>query len=103
MPVETVRQVEAGFWELLEAFQSVSLELARFKDVARVAEAASKLALDLTKSSLAFIILTDESRDHNRIFSSTADPEHVLDASDIELLVASAATQSRPGASGLRS
>jgi len=60
-PVETVNQLEAGFWELLEAFQSVSAELARFKETSQVADHALKLALDLTRSSVAYIGLVDES------------------------------------------
>jgi len=59
--VETVNQLEAGFWELLEAFQSVSAELARFKETSQVADHALKLALDLTRSSVAYIGLVDES------------------------------------------
>ena len=34
--MNTVNQLEAGFWNLLEAFQTVSVELARFKDVSQV-------------------------------------------------------------------
>ena len=67
--VQTVSQPEAGFWELLEAFQPVSVELARSTDVSRVARAALKLALNLTKSSVAFVALADESGEHKRVFS----------------------------------
>ncbi|HEY0830436.1 MAG TPA: ATP-binding protein [Candidatus Dormibacteraeota bacterium] len=79
-------QLEAGFWELMEAFQTVSVELARFKEVSQVAEAALKLALELTRSPVAFISLTDEVGGRHRLFSRTADESHGFDATEIERL-----------------
>jgi len=59
----TVSEVEAGFWEQFEAFQSVSLELAGYLELDQVAERALDLALALTKSSTAFIALVDQRPD----------------------------------------
>ncbi len=95
--METVSQLEAGFWDLLEAFQSVSTELARFKNVEAVADGALGLALELTKSSLAFIGLVDESGERRRVFSRAADPAEALPQDEIERIVAASAIP--PGSS----
>jgi signal transduction histidine kinase len=86
--VNTVNQLEAGFWDLLEAFQSVSVELARFKDTSQVADASLKLALDLTRSSAAFITLLDD-RGRQQAFSRSTDRAHELDPAEIESMAAS--------------
>jgi signal transduction histidine kinase len=87
--VETVNQLEAGFWELLEAFQSVSMELARFKETSQVADQALKLALDLTRSSVAYIGLVDESGERRQAFTRAADDSETLVADEIERIVGS--------------
>jgi hypothetical protein len=79
--VNTVNQLEAGFWDLLEAFQSVSVELARFKDTSQVADASLKLAIDLTRSSAAFITLLDDRG--QQVFSRSTDRTHELDPAEI--------------------
>lgn len=89
--METVSQSEAGFWDLLEAFQSVSAELARLKDVGAVAEAGLQLALDLTKSAVAFIGLVDADGEPTQVFSRTADPSEALPQEEIERIVAATA------------
>lgn len=99
----TVNQVEADFWDLLEAVQSVSLELARLKEVSQVAEAALKLALDLTRAAVAFITLTDVAGGRDRVFWRTAAPPEALDAIDIERLVTSTASSAQAGVSSLPS
>jgi hypothetical protein len=38
--VETVSQLDAGFWDQFETFQSVSLDLGRFQDLNQAAELA---------------------------------------------------------------
>ncbi|MGH7763743.1 MAG: GAF domain-containing protein, partial [Candidatus Dormibacteraceae bacterium] len=98
-PVEAVGELEAGFWDLLEAFQSVSAELSRFKNVEDVAEGAVGLALKLTKSSLGFIGLVDESGQRTRVFSGAADAADSLPKDEIERIVAAAALPSTPDAS----
>jgi signal transduction histidine kinase len=115
--VATANQLEAGFWELLEAFQSVSAELARFNEIPQVAHASLKLALDLTRSSVAFIGLADENGEYKQVFTHTSDPSEVLDAGEIRRMIDSAAavspvsnaieaswnTIALPGAGSLRS
>jgi len=89
--VETVSQLEAGFWDLLEAFQVVSTELARFKNVEAVADGALGLALELTKSSVAFIGLVDDAGEPKRVFSRAVDPAEALPPDEIERIVAATA------------
>ncbi len=91
--MKTVSGREAGFWELLEAFQAVSAQLGRFKEVSQVADAAVKLALDLTRSSVAFIALTNGSG-AREVFLHSATGSEVFDSAAIERLVASAASPS---------
>jgi signal transduction histidine kinase len=91
--VETVNQLEAGFWDLLEAFQSVSVKLARLKTVSQVAEGALGLSLQITKSSVAFIGLVDEAGERKQVFSRSADPSDGFAPGDIERIIASAATR----------
>ena len=86
--MNTVNQLEAGFWDLLEAFQTVSVELARFKDTSQVVDASMKLALDLTRSSAAFIPLRDD-RGQQQVFSRSTDRTHELDPAEIESMAAS--------------
>lgn len=97
--METVGQLEAGFWDLLEAFQSVSTELARFKNVEAVADGALGLALELTKSSVAFIGLVDDAGERKRVFSRAANPAETLPKDEIERIVAASATPSGPASS----
>ncbi|MEA2629424.1 MAG: hypothetical protein QOJ10_1884 [Chloroflexota bacterium] len=83
----TVSEVESGFWEQFEAFQSVSLELAGYRELDQVAERALDLALALTKSSTAFIALVDEHGARQRVYSRSATPSEALPDSEIEKLV----------------
>lgn len=79
---------EAGHVDPLEAFQGAAEELGHFKTVPEVAEAALKLTLELTRSSVAFLAVADESGASRRIFSRAYSPiERVTDA-DIERLLA---------------
>jgi signal transduction histidine kinase len=92
--VETVSQLEAGFWEQFEAFQFVSVDLARFRDLDEVAERALELALDLTKSSVAFIVLTDDGGDRKRIYTRAATPNEALTEDQIDRMVEKVSTPS---------
>jgi signal transduction histidine kinase len=94
--VETVGQLEADFWEQFEAFQSVSVDLARISDLDQVADRALELALDLTRSSVAFLALVDDSGDRKQIYTRAATPSQALEAGEIEELIAHAATADRP-------
>jgi len=94
--VETVSQSESGFWDLLEAFQSVSTKLARLKDVGAVAESALELALDLTHSAVAFIGLVDAAGETTQVFSRTADPREALPREEMERIVAATTAPTEP-------
>jgi len=89
--VKAVSQSEVGFWDLLEAFQTVSAELARFKDVSALADSALQLALELTKSAVAFIGLVDTDGLPTQVFSRSADASDGLPSSEVERIVAAAA------------
>ena len=74
----------------LDAFQTAAEELARFKTVADIADAALRLALELTHSSAAFLAVADETGDSKRIFSRACRPtDHLTDA-DIERVLSEA-------------
>jgi signal transduction histidine kinase len=88
--VATVSRSEAGFWDLLEAFQSVFAEMSRFKDVPEIADRALHLALDLMKSSVAFIGLVDDSGERTQVYSRAANPSETVAREEIERLVAAA-------------
>jgi signal transduction histidine kinase len=85
--VETVSRLEADFWEQFEAFQFVSVDLARFRDLDEVAERALELALELTKSSVAFIVLVDDSGDRRQVYTRAAVPADVLTEAQIDKMV----------------
>jgi signal transduction histidine kinase len=86
----TVSRLEPGFWDLLEAFQAVSTELSRFEDVPEIADGALGLALDLMKSSVAFIGLVNDAGERTQVFSRASDPSGALPGEEIERLVAAA-------------
>ena len=79
--METVGS-EAGHVDPLDAFQAAAEELGRLRTVPEVAESALTLALDLTRSTAAFLAVADESGDTKRIFSRASSPmDRVTDAS----------------------
>jgi signal transduction histidine kinase len=88
--METVSQLEAGFWEQFEAFQSVSLELARLRNLDQVADRSLELALDLTRSSVAFMVLVDDSGARKQVYSRSAGPTRPLPDHEIERIVGQA-------------
>lgn len=79
---------------MLDAVQTASAELSRSTTVIDVAESALGLVLTLTKSSVAFVALTDETTGEKRIFSRAADPMNALPRDEIERLFAAAASAS---------
>jgi signal transduction histidine kinase len=85
--VETVSRVEADFWEQFEAFQFVSVDLARYRDLDEVAERALELALELTKSSVAFIALADDTGDRKQVYTRAAAPADGLTGDQIDGMV----------------
>ena len=93
--LETVG-LEAGYGDVLEAFQAASAELARFKTVPEIAEAALRIALSLTRSSVAFLALQDEGGEDKRVYSMASDPLERLPDDEIERIFAAAAGFSGP-------
>src|SRR2546421_3893592 len=102
--LETVG-LEAGYGDVLEAFQAASAELARFKSVPEIAEAALRIALTLTRSSVAFLALNDEGGGDKRVFSMATDPGQMPE-DEIERIFAAASAYPGPMAgatwSGIR-
>lgn len=86
--LETMVGVDAGSGAVLDSALKASSELARHKTVPDVAEAALGLALELTRSSVAFLVLTDEDGEERRVFSRSADPTDARSPDDIEILFA---------------
>jgi len=84
--------VVTGGLHALEQIHSASRELTRHSTVSDVVEAALALALDLTKSTAAFIALVepDDNRD-KRVYSLARDPAHDLRGDEIEQIMATAA------------
>ena len=94
--METVSRLETDFWEQFEAFQFISVDLARFRDLDEVAERALELALELTKSSVAFIALVDDTGDRKQVYTRAAAPADDLTEDQIDKMVKNAApVQSR--------
>jgi signal transduction histidine kinase len=93
--VDTADPLETGVREAFEAVQAACVELARLKDLEDVAEGALRLALDLTKSSVAFMGLTDKAGSYEQIYSQSAGSSEASNA-DAEKLIASAASGSNP-------
>jgi signal transduction histidine kinase len=87
--VETVNRSEAGAWDVSEALQSVSEELARLNDIPQIAEGALRWALELTKSSVAFVALVDDAG-ARQVFSRASNPPDKVPREEIERLVAAA-------------
>jgi signal transduction histidine kinase len=85
--VETVNRLEADFWEQFETFQFVSVDLARFRDLDEVADRALELTLDLTKSSVAFIAIVDDSGDRKQVYTRAATPSDALTEDQIDNFV----------------
>jgi signal transduction histidine kinase len=94
--VETVSELEAGFWEQFETFQSVSVDLARFHDLDQVAERALELALDLTNSTVAFLALVDDSGARKQVYSRAANSSERLPDDEVERMVERATDGARP-------
>jgi signal transduction histidine kinase len=91
-------QLETSALDLLDAFQTASAELARCKSVSEVSEASLGLALELTRSSLAFIGLLDETGQPKHVISRAAEPADLLPKDEIERLFAAASASPTPTA-----
>lgn len=98
--VTTADPLEVSVREALEAVQAACLELARLKDLDDIAQSALGSALSLTKSSVAFLGLTDTSGAYDRVFSRSADASARGQSEDAEKLIASATSSSHPSVWG---
>ncbi len=78
-------------WDRLEAFQTVSSDMAGAKDPAELADHALRLALDLTGAAVAFIGLVDDAGKRQEVYSRGADPRPPLTSDEIDELFAAAA------------
>lgn len=96
MTHEAASQLESGVWDLLDGFQSLSTELARHTSVSEIADASLSAALELTRSSIAFIGLSDEAGQPDRVFSKAVDSSETLPRDEIEKLFVAAAASSSP-------
>ena len=85
--METVG-LDAGYGDVLESLRSASVELAKFKTVPEVAEAALGLVLDLTRSSIAFVALLDDDGEEKNVFSRATDPLDHRTPDEIETMFA---------------
>jgi signal transduction histidine kinase len=83
--------VVTGGLDALEQIQSASRELQKHSTVHDVVEAALALAVDLTKSPVAFIALMEPDDDRNkRVYSLARDAAHDLPRDEIERILATA-------------
>ena len=82
--------VNAGRLDPLEAIESASAELARRGTVPEVAETALALAVDLTKSPVAFLAVFDDEGHEKRVFSLAQDPAHAPPQEELERIFATA-------------
>src|SRR5260370_1366908 len=71
-------------------------EMARIKELDEIGHSALGSALSLTKSSVAFLGLTDASGAYDRVYSRSADSSVVGQREEAEKLIASAASSSHP-------
>ena len=81
--METVG-LDAVYGNILEEVGSASAELSRFKTVPEVAEAALGIALDLTRSAVAFLAVVEEGGEDKRVFSRAADAVEGLRSDEVE-------------------
>jgi len=90
-----------GYGDVLESVQRASAELSRFKTVPEVAEHALLLAIELTRSTVAFIALAAVGSDGKRVYSMASDPMQRMPEDEVERMFAAAAASSGPAWSGM--
>ena len=82
--------------EALEEVQAACRELARLKTVDEVADVAMAQALSLTRSSVAFMGVTDEAGSYERVYSRSADTSRRAVPGEAERLIAGEMSSSNP-------
>lgn len=90
--METADPLEVGGREALDGVQAACLELARLTNLDEVAECGLRLALALTRSSVAFMGLTDETGAYERVYSRYADESRTAPRGETERLITSASS-----------
>ena len=98
--METADPLEIGVQRALEDVQAASVELARLKDLDEVAEAALGMALNLTKSSVAFMGLTDETGAYERVYSRSLEAQSGAPREETERLITAANSSANPSICG---
>ena len=94
--METADQHEVSVREALEEVQAACRELARLKEVDEIAGLAMTHALALTKSSVAFMGVTDDAGSYERVYSRSADPSRTSAPDEAERLIAGETSSSNP-------
>ena len=94
--METTGISEDAVWDRLEAFQTVSSDMAGAQNLAELADKALGLALDLTGASVAFIGLVDEAGKRQEVFSRAAEAGTSVTRVEIDELFAAAAKSTTP-------
>jgi signal transduction histidine kinase len=94
--VETAGQPEVGVREVLEEVQAACRELARLKEVDEVVDFALGQTLELTRSSTAFIGLSDDEGGYDRVYSKSADRSRTAVPGEAEKMVAGGVSSSNP-------
>jgi signal transduction histidine kinase len=92
--LETAGYSETGLWDRLEAYAKVAAGLAGSQDLARAADQALQLALELTGASVAFIGLVDDAGARQQVYSRAADPARSVTGDEINRLFAAGANRS---------
>jgi signal transduction histidine kinase len=98
--VETADPLEVGVQKALEDVQAASVELALLGDLNEVAEGALEIALSLTKSSVAFMGLTDETGAFERVYSRSVDSGSSSPREETERLITAANSSSNTSSCG---
>ena len=82
--------------EVLDEVQAACRKLARLKEVDEVVDFALGQALELTRSSTAFIGLSGEDGAYDKVYSRSADPSRLAIPGETEKMVAGAVSSSNP-------
>src|SRR5258706_7573217 len=93
---ETADQPDVGVREALEEVQAACRDLARLKAVDEIAEMALGLALSLTRSTVVFMGLTDQSGSYDHVCSRSADASRKAPPDEAERLIAGGVSASNP-------
>ncbi|HXM72893.1 MAG TPA: GAF domain-containing protein [Candidatus Dormibacteraeota bacterium] len=94
--VETADPLDVRPRDALERVHAACLELARLNDPDVLAQGAVRLALTLTKSSVAFLGLLDDAGVYEQIYARSATGTREIPRQEAESLIASAASTSNP-------